>query len=234
MPISEQTFADRLGRGELMEATISGFGVPFTPTDTNIQPPNFQIYLDAIKQKNLDVQSARSTYTTGATERMTIVKTVKTRSGMTRSYVDSVGAYNSYRSTVRNIVKKILNYKTAKPKPPAGETPPKKRNKGEQSFADIAGLFDSLISAVSGIVGYMPTNTDLQIPNMTTLYMTFNTKNADMDTLASNISVIIGERFKMYEGNTGLRNRMLAIKAAVRAQYGSDSPEYNSVKGIKV
>jgi len=32
----------------------------------------------------------------------------------------------------------------------------------------------------------------------------------------------------------GLRERMKAIKAAVRAQYGSKSEEYATVKGISV
>ncbi len=234
MPISETTYDDRLGRGKLMNTTTTGFAPAFTPTDPDITPANFGTFLAALETKNLDVKNARSSYTTGAGERIVIVKDVKTRSQMTRNYVDSVSAYKAFRTTVRNITKKILGYRTPKPKLPAGSTPPKKRNVGEQSFAELAGFFKNLISTVTGIAGYNPTNTDLTIPQMTTLFGTFDTKNTAMDTLASNLSVIVGERFNMYDGTAGVKEKMLAIKAAVRAQYGNTSPEYNSVKGIKV
>ncbi|MDP2207691.1 MAG: hypothetical protein Q8K98_02810 [Bacteroidota bacterium] len=197
--------------------SISGFSPTYTATDPNIQIPNYTTYLTDVAQQNLDVNKERSAYTTGATERMAIVKDVKTRSGMTRSYVDSVGAYSSSRTTVRNIVKKILNYQTVKPKFPADSPTPPKRNKGEQSFAD-----------------YKPTNPELQIGEMTALFTSFDNMNQEMNTLASNISVLVNTRVNLYDGAGGLKERMLAVKSAVRAQYGTSSPEYLSVKGIKV
>ncbi len=53
----------------------------------------------------------------------------------------------------------------------------------------------------------------------------------------------VSERLAMYDGEDGLREKMIAINASVpacrtqsggRAQYGANSPEYLSVKGIKV
>lgn len=128
----------------------------------------------------------------------------------------------------------ILGRRPPKPKLPEGTPAPKKRNVGEQSYAEIAGYFKNLISTVTGIVGYAPTNTDLTVAQMDMLFTAFNTKNTAMNNLYSNISILVGERANMYDGENGLRERMLAIKDAVRAQYGIDSPEYNSVKGIKV
>ncbi len=234
MPISETTYDDRLGRGRLMQQAIIGFAPPFTPSDPDIDPPTFQTFLDSIEAQNLAVKNARSSYTVGATLRLAIVKDLKTRSQMTRNYVDSVSGWKQYRATVRNITKKILGYRPPKPKLPPGTPAPKKRNVGEQSFAELAGFFNNLISTVTGITGYGPTNLDLTVPQMIILFTSFNAKNAEMDTLASNVSIYAGVRFNLYEGDTGLRVRMLAIKDAVRAQYGITSPEYLSVKGIKV
>ena len=42
------------------------------------------------------------------------------------------------------------------------------------------------------------------------------------------------QRGEYYDGENGLHDKMVAIKKAVRSQYGAGSTEYAAVKGIKV
>jgi len=237
MTISEETFADREGRGQLLSEIVKAFSVPFTPTDVLIQPVNYDTFLGEVHTLNSDTNEKKSLYTTESKARQVIVKDVKNRCSLTMNYINSVSDYKPYNTTIKNIIKKILNYKPPRTKLPDPEEPPteeKKRNRGEQSFADIANRFDELNKVLGGIVGYDPTNADLKLLAMTTLQTSFETKNKDMNELHGELSLLIRERKNIYDGENGLRERMKAIKAAVRAQYGSKSEEYDAVKGIRV
>ena len=44
----------------------------------------------------------------------------------------------------------------------------------------------------------------------------------------------VGDRAKLFDGTNGLRDKMTAVKNAVKAQYGQSSVEYGAVKGIKL
>lgn len=237
MANAETTFADREGRGQLLSETVKAFSVPFTPTDVLIQPVNYDTFLGEVHTLNSDTNEKKSLYTTDSKARLVIVKDVKNRCSLTMNYILSVSDYKPYNSTIRNIVKKILHYKPPKSKLPNPEEPPaeeKKRNRGELSFADVANRYDELNKVLGGIAGYDPTNADLKLLAMTALQTSFETKNKDMNELHGELSLLIRERKNIYDGENGLRERMKAIKAAVRAQYGSKSEEYDAVKGIRV
>lgn len=234
---TEMTFADKLGRGYLMQETINNFDPIFNPVDTDLTPANFLITLDGITAKNSLVDGMRSNYTTNVGLRNVMVKDLKSRSSLTMDVIKSAPAFKQYKSTVHNIVKKILNYRPPKTSTPTGGENPeetKKRNRGEQSFADLSGLFTRLVGVITEIVGYDPPNPILKLAEMTNLDTTFKAKNKEMGDLLSELELAIKERYNMYNGENSLKEKMKAIKAATRSQYGADSVQYETIKGIKV
>lgn len=236
MADSENTFADRHGRGELLHAAIAAFDPSFEPKDENLLPDNFLIFLNEVKAHNELVASLRSQYTTKVSERKAIVLDLKKRSSLIMSFIKSVSEYKKFYNTIGNITKRILAHKPPKTKTnfAAPETPEdvKKRNRGEQSYADLSGLLNSLISALGQISGYAPPNGLLTLVNLQALSTSFENQNALMNPLHSQISIEVKERYDMYYAENGLRDFMKRIKAAVRSQYDAESEQYASVKGI--
>ena len=239
MAISEKSFADRLGRGRLMQTAIAGFTPAFAPVDTTLAAAAFDTFLDDLDTQNTDTGSLVSQYTNEVSARGVMVKDIKARALRVLSFVGSNAAWKKYERGVKSLADKIRGNRPRAPKPPApGETPgsplAKTRSKGEQSFAEIEENFEQLIAAVQGISGYAPPATDITVASLQTLSTDFAAKNAAMGTLAGQAGVSQRERLALYDGPGGLREKMLAIKKAVRAQYGSDSAEFGQVKGIKV
>ena len=235
MAISEKTFADRVGRAETMNQTTKGFSPPFTPGDVNLGPVPFQAFIDSIKAKNNTVAAKYAAYVTATGERVVITDDSKDRSVRSRDYVLSVIAFKPYFAEVKRQVKKIKGYRTPKKPVPAGEPEPKKRNQGEQSFADILNNFKTLIQNLTAIAGYAPTSPDLSLGNLTILATMYDAKSGEVGTKWGDFSVEAGQRLALYDDkDTGLSAKMIAIKNAVKSQYGVNSPEYLSIKGIKV
>jgi len=233
---SEQTYIDRLGRGVTLNETVKTFNPVFSPFDISIKPDNQAIFLADLEAKNNSVALLKSNYTTSVVERIRIVKDVKLRTSMIRNFIESVTTYKGFWKPVRDIVKRILNYKPPKPKSdvPKNDEEEKKRNRGEQSYSEMAGIFKSLISLLGEVPGYEPPNDSLKIPALTDLHTLLYNLNTEMGSKSGILSVAIEERHKLFDGTGGLKDRMKAVKNAVRSQYGNNSNEYLSVKGIKV
>lgn len=237
MPISEKTFADRLQRGRVMQAAIALFSPPFAPADASLLPAAFNTFLDGLDTSNTDTGTLLTSYSTSVAERTDMVKDIKARALRVAGYVESNSTWKNAARGIKTLVDRIRGNVARPPKSPApGETPgspqAKSRNKGEQSYGDIAANLERLIAALQTISGYTPPASELTVANLTTLATAYSAKNSSMATLAQQASLSQRDRFDGYSGPDGLREKMKAIKKAVLSQYGSTSSEYAAVKGI--
>ena len=176
-------------------------------------------------------------YTTGMSQRTPMIVDIRDRAARVLAYIKSNTAWTEFVPGIKAYVDKIRGNRTRASKPPtSGETPgsppAKKRNKGELSFGDIEENFGKMIAMLDSVPGYAPPATELSIANLTTLATTFATKNLTMATLGNEIGMKQRARLTGYDGPGGLREKMKAIKDAVKSQYGSNSAEYQQVKGL--
>lgn len=238
MSNTESTFADRLGRASLLKQIVEGFIPAFIPGDSSLTPANFETFNDTLSAKNTEVGWLRGTYTTKTSIRNDMVIDLKDRSKRTRDFVVSVKSLEQFHLTAKRLVVKITSFRSGKSTAstePNNQDNQAKRNKGEQSFAEIANNFKALISLVTNIgAPYTPASPDLTVVNLTALHGNLVSQNEQMGELLGVIAVSVKERKDLYNGDNGLRDKMKAIKNAVKSQYKADSPQYLSVKGIKV
>lgn len=236
MAISETTFADRLQNGQNMQAAIAIFTPAFAPADTTLAPAAFLTFLDGLDTMNTDTGAAVAGYSTEVATRTAMVKDIKDRAGRALAYIKSNEAWKKYLPGIKSLVDKIRDNRPKAPKPPVAAEPPtsqpaKKRNKGEQSFGDIATNFAKLVAALGAVPGYAPPASAITIANLTTASGAYDAQNATMGTLNIQVGLEQGDRA---DGFVALRAKMKAIKEAVKSQYGSSSAEYAQVKGIDV
>lgn len=233
MANAETTFADRLGKAKLLQETTEVLAPPFAPVDAENTPPEFKLQITACEDKNTAVENARGAYSTGATERRVLVKDYKKIAGRSLTNTESVKAFKGFARTVRQVVRRISNYKLPKKDKP-GDPNKKKRNRGTQSFADLENLFKLLFDTLSGIPGYTHTEPTLQLPAIQTANAAFKLKNEEMTSKEAAVNLRVKERFDLYnDKESGLKFRMKEVKKAVKNQYGADSTQYQSVSGIK-
>ena len=77
MPISEQSYADRLQRARQLNAATTGFAPPFAPADPSLAPAAFGSFLDGLDTSNLAVATALAAWQEGATARSALVTRLK-------------------------------------------------------------------------------------------------------------------------------------------------------------
>jgi len=239
MPISETTFADRLGRAQQLQAAVATFSTVFAPADVTLAATPLQTFIDGLDTLNTETGSLVTQYSVEVDVREVMVKDVKARTLRVLSYVESNVAWARFARAIKKLADKIRGNRPRKPAAPApGETPGsptvKARNTGEQSFVEIADNFQQLAEAVAGIPGYAPPAAEISAANLQTLADDFSDKNKSMATLGRQLVQKQKDRLDAYDGPGGLSARMIAVKKAVRAQYGADSSEYSAVKAIKV
>ena len=239
MANSERTFADRAARGRDLHAAIAEFEPVFEPADAALEPATYEAFLDDLDELNTDVNTADVAVSTAIQLHKTLLRTIKQRTTQVVAHIRSVTAWKQYLPAVKQAADKVRGYRPrSKPAPPPapGDPPePKPRKVGQQSYGDIDNLFEKVIKAVKLVPGYAPPATsNIQTAQLETLQGTSRGANTDLATKDAILSRAQSLRLAAYDGETGLREKMKAIKEATKSQYGQNSDEYLSVKGIRV
>ena len=152
MPISEQSYRDRQGKAQSLRDATSMFSPAFAPADTSLNAGNFQAFLNgsvpgqlSVETANTAVETLETNYTTNATTRVALVKSVRAAVTQAVAYVKSNTAWKSEFKSVKRIGDQLRGVrppaKVVVPPPPAPGDPPadpaKPRNKGEQAYTEL-------------------------------------------------------------------------------------------------
>jgi hypothetical protein len=234
MAISETTFADRLQRARQLQTTVAGFMPAFAPIDASLAATPFGTFIDDLDTLNTTTGTLVSQYSTEVPLREDMVKLIKRLAAQVLSLVKSNPVWKNHVPAIKSLADKIRGVRPKAPKPvppPPGETPAaaKRRNSGEQGFGDIEENFERLIAALGGITGYTPPAPEITIANLTTTANAYAAKNLSMATLFAQLTTSQRDRA---DGFGQLRDKMKAIKQAIRGQYGPGSPEADQVGPI--
>jgi hypothetical protein len=233
MADSERSFADYVGKAKAEKEIVETLDPPFNSPNPDDDLVVFDLYTTNCQDKNVAVETSRLNYSNSAVKRNLIVKDVKHRAMRSMTNVKSVVAYKPFARGLEIAYRKLRRYKvpgTKKPNPDA-----KKRNQGEQSFADIENLNKTFIAGLTAIPAYTHLDDTLKLPALNTLQTSLSTINTTMAELDAAEKRLTAERHAMfYNKTTGLKARILSIKDAVKNQYGPDSTQYAALKSIRV
>ena len=107
MPVSEQSFADRLQRGRQFNAATTGFTPPFTPADPSLAPDVFGGFLDGLDTSNLAVATALAAWQEGAVARSALVARLKADTLRALARVKSNPAWKAHVPAVKAAADKL-------------------------------------------------------------------------------------------------------------------------------
>lgn len=235
--VSERSFQDRYGRAlSLKEALelIPGY----SPSDEMISLGKFNALLDEIADMNNGIGVLKDEYTRAVTERRLLffdTQGIKKRASAILNYCKSVSSIKTSMPSIQKMVKKINNQQ--KPKnsaAPAPEGEGKKRNTGEQSYAELTQFMYDLNEMLKTLGdAYSPNNPLITTDNLTAYINSLKLKNEASAESDFKYSKAIKERTALYEGDNGLREKMAAIRAYMRGDFGANSPEYLAIRELK-
>lgn len=231
----ESSYADRLQRGREIQAATAGFSPAFAPADADLQPATFGTFLNGLDLQNTAVAAALADWTTDAASRTAMVADIKARALRASSRVKSHSAWKLSVPAVKAAAENLRGYRTPKPKTPDDAPPPKTRQKGDQSYADIKGLTDKLVAALKKVTGYDSGSPgDISTAGLAAIATQLDGLNQLVAGKEQALASVRAPRKEAYDGGGGLKEKMLAIKEAARSQYGPKSPEFLRIKGIRV
>lgn len=236
MANSETTFADRQQRGREMQALTLTFVPTFAPADINLGPTPFNTFLDSLTTLNTTVATAEAVWKGNVAVRAGIVVDIKARALRASSRVKSNVLWKASVPAVKAAADNVRGYRVAKVKSPPDVTPPVlTAPRADQSYADFKGLLDKLIAALNVVSGYSTgAPGDLTVLSLTALSTSLDTSNKLVAANEATLTAARAPRLAAYDAaDTGLRAKMQAIKEATKSQYGSQSAQFQQIKGIK-
>jgi len=241
MPNAETTYADRLQRGWQLHAAITTFTPILAPADVRLLPASFSTFLTSLTGLNQDVAGAEGDWKVQVALRVAMVKDVKARAQRALARVKSHADWKMYLPAVKLAVDNLRGYRAPIPKLPPDVSPaPKPRSpRRDQSYGDIKLLLDKVVAAVARVPGYDATAPeDISSEGLSGLSGQLDELNKLIATKEQALAGAREPRAAAYDKDLPptlcLHTRMKATKEAVKSQYGSGSPQYLQVKGIKL
>ncbi|GEM_PF-4372750 len=131
--------------------------------------------------------------------------------------------------TVKNIAKsradKIRGMDTTGPEGPSTS---------QQSYGMIAENFGLFIELLRAEPTYLPGKDDIKLPALDALLVTMLAKNLEVEPVLVAYKSALSNRDEIFFAkNTGLVDIAQGTKKYILSDFGTDSPEYAAVKGIK-
>lgn len=245
MPDSEQSFADRKGRAELLSNLIADFEPAFAPLDEDIAPAGFAAFVASLGVANATVTEKEFAFLSYAGNRRILADALKETALRVKDHVTSNSAWSAWHTSVSREADKVRGQvipKKKDPTPPAegdSETPAPRAPKGsrsQQGYYDLFAHFGRLIEALKQVTGYTAADASgLELEDLQAQSEAFSQILKDTSEREAPYIEAVRARSALYnDKKDGLNARIKAIKKAVRSQYSAGSEQYASVKTVKV
>ena len=139
-------------------------------------------------------------------------------------------ALEQVKDFAKTIADKIRGKKN---KPPAvpGQDP---HSTSQQSFVMLADNFETFIGILDAEPTYAPAETELQVATLQTMLTSMNTLNNETDLAHQLLKGVRTTRNSaLYAEGTGLVDTALDVKKYLKGAFGTSSPNYKAVSGLK-
>lgn len=230
---SESTFGSRLSNAEQLATHLASF-TSYTPVSSEHALPAYTTLITTIKSTNDSIAALNSQFSLAVDARISIFNTdpasllrVLTLIG---SYVRArFGKASQQATEISSYINKIRGEKTTKlKKNQEGEFV----SQSERSYGSRTKHFADIVATLTSYgTSYTPTNSDIELPQLTALLQKLNDATNIVTSAYGQLKTLKDSRLTLY---TDLSARTLRIKDGIKAQYGSRSSEYALVKGLKI
>lgn len=217
----------------------TGYGSLYNPTKPSIKLTALNtLYTDA-KAAIDKVTTQTVTYNNTVNTRIILFKPIKKLSTRLTNALKATDATPETIEDAKAINKKIQGQRahskrTINPNPDPNAPIPDTVSASQQSYDQLAEHFHKLIETLSAEPTYTPNETEFQIATLSALLADMHTANNDVADAYTTISNTRIERNKiLYTNTNNLCHIAQEVKIYVKSVFGSTSPEYKQISGIR-
>lgn len=237
---SESSFGAKLRRAQDLLTYIQGF-TGYAPPRTQESAAGFQTLLTTIITSNTTETTAQQLYKAAVDARQAAFKSnpisVTKMLPQIKGAVEAQYGKKSTEAVAANAIIKTMRASKLIITPAAPSTDPNNPttaqalSQSEKSYGSQTQYFNDLINTISQFAAYNPSNNNIKLAQLQTFATTITTLS---NTVAQKLQPLKTARATRTSSYTDLKDRVQRIKQYVKAQYGTNSNEYNLIKGIKI
>lgn len=217
---------------EAMISFCTAYGAAYNPSKESLSLEALNSLLTQARTALADITEAKNQLDLVINDRQ--IKFSPLKSEATR-IIDALKASEVSAQTTADAasINKKLQGGRATPKPKEGEAA-KTISTSQQSFDNRLDSFMRLVNLVASEPGYKPNEKNLKVETLTAFaekLQMANTAVINANTIRSN--KMIERNDLLYAPETGLVVIAFGVKAYIRSLFGSTSPQYKQVSGLK-
>lgn len=235
--MAETGHARNVQRFQEMVTFVAGWGPSYDPTNPAILLAALQSKLTGANAAIDSVSDAVAQLKNAQNERENKFGGLRKLTTRMVNYYDSTGAAANKVADAKSLKRKI-DGKRAETLVDDPSTPEDESAGGisvsQQSYTQLVEHFDNLLELFGQDPLYDPNETDLTIATNDTLSTEMKTANTNVINNNVNTSMSRGGRdTELYADDSGLVDVAMFVKKYVKAAYGTDSMQYNQIKGLE-
>ena len=233
---SETGHAKNIANFQDLIAFVTGYGATYNPVKNTLKIPQL-ITLSTLAQTKLaDVLAKNTAYNNSVNDRIIAFTGLKSLSTRLVSALETTNAPKEKISDAKGFNRKMQGRRSSSTQSPNDSNAPAPAtiSTSQQSYDQLIQHFAALVSVLQSEATYLPNENDLKLTTLAAKQIDLTSKNNAVATAYTIVSNSRIQRNKtLYDPITGLVDIAAEVKKYVKSVYGTTSPEYAQVKGIK-
>ena len=234
---SEATIGKNVTNAGLLIINYTNMGVAYNPGKDAYKLPALNTLKNTADLAHKNVGDKKQAYRLKVAERAAAYNPLKKLVTRCLNIFLASDALEQVKDGARALADKVRGRNTSTPPPPPvpGQTPEENQHSTiQQSYSMIAENLGLFIEMLRAEPTYLPGKDDIKLPALDALLATLLAKNTEVDTAFVVYKTALADRDKIFFDETGgLVTIALGTKLYIKGDFGTDSPEYNAIKGIK-
>lgn len=216
---------------------ISAYGANYNPSKNTLKLPQIIAQKTEAENNLAEVITKNTDYNNKVNLRVDAFSDVRALATRLIAALQTTDASKETIADAKTFNNKIQGKGSSTQKPPLNpnDPPPKTISTSQQSYDQIIQHLAGLKAVLEAEVSYTPNETDLQIATIDAKIEDLTQKNtavAQTYTAVSNSRIIRNKN--LYTNENSIYEIAKEIKLYIKALFGSTSPEFAQVKGIKI
>ena len=215
---------------------VTGYGATYNPSKSSLKLAQLVALKATAEAKLTDVISKNTNYNNKVNERMVAFSNLKS---LSTRLVNALQTTDATTQTINDA--KTFNRKMQGKKASASQTPTDPNAPAPATISTSQQSYDQLIQHLTGLKSvleeepsYTPNETELQVATIDAKIADLTAKNTAVSTAYTNISNSrISRNETLYTSDNGIFETASEVKKYIKSVFGSSSPQYNQVSGIK-
>ena len=235
---SEVGHAKNVANFEDLITYCTAYGATYNPSKIALQIASLNTLYTAAQTELAGVTTAKNAFDTVTGNRQLTFEPLKSLATKVFNYLSVTDATDQTIADAKTINNKLQGRraKTTTPENPDNgqPSPDNQISVSRQSYDMLTENFSAFIDLVSSVPSYTPNETELTTASLTTFHTNLKTANTNViNAEVAYSNARISRNNILYAENTGLVEIALEVKKYVKAIFGTTSPQYNQISGIK-